>query len=161
MGQLPRRDGVSFGYMWSADQNLGTGIGHWHPHMMIFAPYYDNSMLGNNEFGSLFPQLSDGSGTPFAVVVITVDNGWPSRCARERQPQKESRGLSGRIPFPVLAVAGSAPPACPSTGQRNRPRVSCCQSVTQPKQLKESSHLWYAISVAAAVQNGPPCAGVQ
>jgi len=85
--------------MWSADQNLGTGIGHWHPHMMIFAPYYDNSMLGNNEFGSLFPQLSDGSGTPFAVVVITVDNGWPSRCARERQPQKESRGLSGRIPF--------------------------------------------------------------
>ena len=75
MGQLPRRDGVSFGYMWSADQNLGTGIGHWHPHMMIFAPYYDNSMLGNNEFGRLFPQLSDGSGTPFAVVVITVDNG--------------------------------------------------------------------------------------
>jgi hypothetical protein len=37
-GQLPRRDEVSFAYMWSADQNLGTGIGHWHPHMMIFAP---------------------------------------------------------------------------------------------------------------------------
>ncbi len=50
-GQLPRRDEVSFAYMWSADQNLGTGIGHWHPHMMVFAPYYDNSLLGNNEFG--------------------------------------------------------------------------------------------------------------
>src|SRR5882724_10558464 len=25
-GQLPRRDEVSFAYMWSADQNLGTGI---------------------------------------------------------------------------------------------------------------------------------------
>ncbi len=74
-GQLPRRDEVSFAYMWSADQNLGTGIGHWHPHMMIFAPYYDNSLLGNNEFGSPLPQLSDDAGTPFSVVVIRVDDG--------------------------------------------------------------------------------------
>src|SRR5882724_4547949 len=27
-GKLPRRDGVSFAYMWSADQNLGSGVGH-------------------------------------------------------------------------------------------------------------------------------------
>ncbi len=74
-GQLPRRDEVSFAYMWSADQNLGTGIGHWHPHMMIFAPYYDNSLLGNNEFGGALPQVSDDAGTPFAVVVIRVDDG--------------------------------------------------------------------------------------
>ena len=38
-GELPKRDSVSFAYMWSADQNLGSGIGHWHPHMMVFAPY--------------------------------------------------------------------------------------------------------------------------
>jgi hypothetical protein len=57
-GELPKRDSVSFAYMWSADQNLGSGIGHWHPHMMVFAPYHDNSMLGSNEFGSLLPQLS-------------------------------------------------------------------------------------------------------
>ena len=74
-GQLPRRDEVSFAYMWSADQNLASGIGHWHPHMMIFAPYYDNSLLGNNEFGSALPQLSDDAGTPFAVVVVPVDDG--------------------------------------------------------------------------------------
>jgi len=74
-GELPRREEVSFAYMWSADQNLGTGIGHWHPHMMIFAPYYDNSLLGNNEFGSPLPQSSDDAGTPFAVVVIPVDDG--------------------------------------------------------------------------------------
>ena len=74
-GQLPRRDEVSFAYMWSADQNLASGIGHWHPHMMIFAPYYDNSQLGNNEFGSALPQLSDDAGTPFAVVVVPVDDG--------------------------------------------------------------------------------------
>jgi hypothetical protein len=72
-GQLPRRDGVSFSYMWSADQNLGPGAGAWHPHMMIFAPYYENSMLGGHEFGSPFPQLSDDAGTPFAVILIPVD----------------------------------------------------------------------------------------
>ncbi|PYV63990.1 MAG: hypothetical protein DMG97_36285 [Acidobacteria bacterium] len=73
-GELPKRDGVSFAYMWSADQNLGTGIGHWHPHMMVFAPYYENSMVGGNQFGSPLPQLSDDAGTPFAVVVIPVDD---------------------------------------------------------------------------------------
>jgi hypothetical protein len=73
-GELPKRGSVSFAYMWSADQNLASGIGHWHPHMMVFAPYYDNSMLGNNEFGSPLPQLTDDAGTPFAVVVIPVDD---------------------------------------------------------------------------------------
>lgn len=27
-GQLPKRDGVTFAYMWSADQNLGAPVGH-------------------------------------------------------------------------------------------------------------------------------------
>jgi hypothetical protein len=41
--------------------------------MMVFAPNYDNSMVGGNEFGSTLPQLSDDAGTPFSVVVIPVD----------------------------------------------------------------------------------------
>ena len=73
-GKLPRRDTVSFAYMWSADQNLGPGIDHWHPHMMIFAPYYDNSMFGCNEPGSPLPQVTDDAGTPFTVIVIPVDH---------------------------------------------------------------------------------------
>lgn len=73
-GELPRRDTVSFAYMWSADQNLGPGIDHWHPHMMIFAPYYDNSMVGGNEPGSPLPQVTDDAGTPFTVIVIPVDH---------------------------------------------------------------------------------------
>src|SRR5262250_3787053 len=73
-GELPQRTGVSFAYMWSADQNLASGIGHWHPHVMVFAPYYDNSMVGGNTFGAPLPQLSDDAGTPFAVVVIPVDD---------------------------------------------------------------------------------------
>jgi hypothetical protein len=73
-GELPRRDVVSFAYMWSARQNLASGIGHWHPHLMVFAPYYDNSMVGGNRFGSQLPQLSDDALTPFSVVVIPVDD---------------------------------------------------------------------------------------
>jgi hypothetical protein len=72
-GELPRRDSVSFAYMWSANQHLGPGIGHWHPHMMVFSPYYKNAMLGGNEFGTPLPIVTDDGGTPFAVVVIPVD----------------------------------------------------------------------------------------
>lgn len=72
-GQLPRRDTVSFGYMWSADQQLGPGVGHWHPHMMVFAPYYDNAMLGGDEAGA-GPAVNDDAGTPFTVIVIPVDD---------------------------------------------------------------------------------------
>ena len=73
-GDLPKRSGVSLAYMWSAHQNLASGIGHWHPHVMIFAPYYDNPMVGGNPFGSPLPQLTDDAGTPFSVVVIPVDD---------------------------------------------------------------------------------------
>ena len=72
-GDLPKRDTVSFAYMWSADQNLGPGAGHWHPHMMVFAPYYNNAMLGGGEFGKPLPQVTDDAGTPFTVIVIPVD----------------------------------------------------------------------------------------
>lgn len=71
-GNLPKRDGVAFAYMWSADMNLGPGAGAWHPHMMIYAPYYDNSALGGNQPGGLAPFAGDDAGTPFAVVVIPV-----------------------------------------------------------------------------------------
>lgn len=73
-GELPRIETVSFAYMWSADQDLGPGIGHWHPHVMVFAPYYENSMLGGNEFGGTLPFVSDDAGTPFAATVIPVDD---------------------------------------------------------------------------------------
>ena len=80
-GELPKRTGVSFAYMWSADQNLASGIGHWHPHLMVFAPYYDNSALGGNTFGAPLPQVSDDAGTPFAVVVIPVDDNLAVKAA--------------------------------------------------------------------------------
>lgn len=71
-GTLPRRDAVTFAYMWSAHQHLGPGIDAWHPHMMIFAPFYENAMVGGNPFGSPLPQVTDDAGTPFTVVVVPV-----------------------------------------------------------------------------------------
>ncbi len=73
-GSLTKRAGVSFAYMWSADQHLGPGIGHWRPHMMIFSPKYTNEMIGGNPFGGPLPFVSDDAGTPFAVVVVPVDD---------------------------------------------------------------------------------------
>lgn len=80
-GELPRREAVSFAYMWSAEQHLGPGIGHWHPHMMVFSPYSTNAMLGNNDFARPVPFVSDDAGTPFAVVVIPVDDGLAIKAA--------------------------------------------------------------------------------
>jgi hypothetical protein len=73
-GTLPRRDAVTFAYMWSAHQHLGPGIDAWHPHVMIFAPNYQNAMVGGNPFGSVLPQVTDDAGTPFSVIVIPVDD---------------------------------------------------------------------------------------
>jgi len=73
-GTLPHRDGMTMAYMWSAHQHLASGIGAWHPHVMLFAPNYDNAMVGGNTFGSPLPQLTDDAGTPFSVVVIPVDD---------------------------------------------------------------------------------------
>lgn len=79
-GKLPARDKVTFAYMWSTEQNLnsgsdseGTTLRHgWHPHMMIYAPYYKAEMLGDNPFGAM-PIVGDDAGTPFAVIYISVD----------------------------------------------------------------------------------------
>jgi hypothetical protein len=42
--------------------------------MMVFAPYYKNSTLGDNEFAGPMPAVTDDAGTPFTVVVIPVDD---------------------------------------------------------------------------------------
>ena len=72
-GKLPKRSEVSVGYMWSADQVLGPA-GHFHPHIMVYVPNYDDSMLGCNEVGGHLPAIFDDARTPFAAVVIPVDD---------------------------------------------------------------------------------------
>ncbi len=65
---------MTFAYMWSAKQSLGPGIGHWHPHVMLFAPYYNNSMVGGNPCRITVSSVLRRRGTPFSVVVIPVDD---------------------------------------------------------------------------------------
>jgi hypothetical protein len=72
-GELPRMDTVAFAYMWSADQDTGPGFGAWHPHMMIYAPYYENAMLGGNEVGGHAAPFVVGDRTPYSIVLVTVD----------------------------------------------------------------------------------------
>lgn len=73
LGKLPKIDGVSFAYMWSAGQNVGVD-GKWHPHMMIYAPYYKSEMLGGFRPDSGLPAVAANDGTPFALVVVAVDD---------------------------------------------------------------------------------------
>ena len=55
-----------------AESNLGPRVGAWHPHIMVYAPYYTNTMLGNNQCGGTAPCVVDDAGTPFTVLVIPV-----------------------------------------------------------------------------------------
>jgi hypothetical protein len=73
LGQLPKMEGVAFAYMWSASQDTGPWFGAWHPHMMVYAPYYDNAMLGGNDLGGHRPFVV-GDGTPYSIVLICVDD---------------------------------------------------------------------------------------
>jgi hypothetical protein len=78
-GELPRMEAVAFAYMYSADMYLGPQAGHFHPHMMVYAPYYDNAMLGGNTRESMLPRTSDDDGTPFTVIVSPVDGRFAIR----------------------------------------------------------------------------------
>jgi hypothetical protein len=70
-GELPEMERVAFAYMWSAGQRLGPA-GAYHPHMMVYTPYYRNELLGNNTMESGWPIVTDDAGTPFAVTVIPL-----------------------------------------------------------------------------------------
>ncbi len=72
LGKLPKMEGIAFGYMWSAGQYLGADAGADAPHMMVYAPYYKNSMLGGNEPG-MAPFVACDEGTPFTLIVIHVN----------------------------------------------------------------------------------------
>jgi len=71
-GEIPKRPEVCFAYMWSADQVLGP-TGHWHPHIMVYLPYYE-TLLGTKHPESPLPSIGDDEGTAFAVGVIPVDD---------------------------------------------------------------------------------------
>jgi hypothetical protein len=74
LGKLPKMEAVSFAYMWSASQSIGPDAGPWHPHMMVYAPYYENRLLGNNPVGAHSAPFVVGDKTPYCIVMIPVDD---------------------------------------------------------------------------------------
>ncbi len=87
LGQLPKMETAAFAYMFSADQDLGVKAGHWHPHMMVYAPYYTNAMLGDNDPAALAPFVSPDAGTPFAIVIIAVPE---DKAVKAKMPQRSN-----------------------------------------------------------------------
>ena len=85
LGELPKMETTAFAYMWSADQNVGPA-GHWHPHMMVYAPYYTDEMLGKNDPASLAPFVSPDAGTPFAIVIIAVPD---DKAIKSKMPEQK------------------------------------------------------------------------
>jgi hypothetical protein len=86
LGELPKMEATAFAYMWSADQDVGPKAGHWHPHMMVYAPYYTDAMLGNNDPAGLGPFVSPDAGSPFAIVIIAVPE---DKAVKARMPQQK------------------------------------------------------------------------
>ncbi len=70
-GALAPPRSFAVAYMWSARQHLGSTVGAWKPHMMIYAPFLTQATVGENEFLGDGPQVIDG-GTPWAVMVVPV-----------------------------------------------------------------------------------------
>jgi hypothetical protein len=84
-GKLPKMESVAFAYMWSASSDTGPGFGAWHPHMMVYAPYYENAALGGNPPGSHSAPFVIGSGTPYAIALIAVDDEHAIEAAKARE----------------------------------------------------------------------------
>jgi uncharacterized protein YndB with AHSA1/START domain len=70
-GELVPPRSFAIAYMWSPHQHLGSQVGAWKPHMMIYAPFLTQATVGENEFLGDGPQVID-AGSPWAVMVVPV-----------------------------------------------------------------------------------------
>lgn len=72
-GTLQPLEYVGLSYMYSDAQVLGPSVGHWHPHLMIHAPYYSNDRLGPNSISSGDPVIVEAERTARAIIAVPVD----------------------------------------------------------------------------------------
>ena len=72
-GRLRPLERMAFSYMYSGAQRLTPDAGHWHPHLMVHAPYYTNDMLGGNTFASGDPVVFEAPGTFRAIIAVPVN----------------------------------------------------------------------------------------
>ncbi len=72
-GRLHALTSVGLSYMYSDAQVLGPTVGHWHPHLMIHAPYNTGALLGPNTITSGDALIVEGEGTPRAIIAVPVN----------------------------------------------------------------------------------------
>ncbi len=71
-GALEPPDASAMAYMMSPDQWIGSAVGRWHPHVMLYLPFTDVSMIGEHALESGLPLAFDYMGGPFATFVLQV-----------------------------------------------------------------------------------------
>jgi hypothetical protein len=71
-GTLRPPSGFAMTYMMSAEQWLGEGAGHWHPHLMFWVPYLENADVGGNAPMGVLPFIGGESGSRSAVLIVAV-----------------------------------------------------------------------------------------
>jgi hypothetical protein len=64
--------GVAMSYMLSRDQHLGHAVGHFVPHVMLYAPHAERKEWGALETLSGFPFVGENEGNPHALVIIPL-----------------------------------------------------------------------------------------
>jgi hypothetical protein len=64
--------GVAMGYMLSKQQNLGLGVGHYMPHVMLYAPHADNEDWGGGNVLTGWPFVGENEGNPHSLVIIPL-----------------------------------------------------------------------------------------
>jgi hypothetical protein len=63
---VPER--VAFAYMFSSAQWLGEKVVHFHPHVMVYAPYLDEKQIGSFPLMIGLPILDLRAGAPHALL---------------------------------------------------------------------------------------------
>lgn len=71
-GELRPPTGFAMTYMMSPEQWLGERAGHWHPHLMFWIPYLENTAVGGNRPMGVLPFIGSDSGSRSSVLIVTV-----------------------------------------------------------------------------------------
>lgn len=86
--KIPALEPGAMSYMLSRDGNLGDSIGHWHPHLMFYAPRSDGAEWGANLPGSpvLLDVQAQDEPVPFNTFLVPVDH-WSDGSAAPQHGQ--------------------------------------------------------------------------
>jgi hypothetical protein len=86
-GTYRRPEGVAMSYMLSKDQHLGQAVGHFMPHVMLYAPHAERKDWGALGTLSGFPFVGEHEGNPHALVIIPLGRWSDGSTALQDHPR--------------------------------------------------------------------------